>query len=251
MSVYALARIYMSSGMNDKAIDLLVNRPKGSEFYPFHYLDYLTALAKLHRLDKDADDYFHQFLSSFKGSNYIKDSYQKLAWHHFVQGSDKKYNEYMAMIIDNGNNVVDADKQAQRSAEKGEVQNYHLLRSRLLFDGGYYMEALTELTSSTKNYLDDSKDSLEYTYRIGRIYHGWGKSDVSITYYEKTIQLGATSEYYYAANSALKLGNIYEEKKQYKKALYFYEKAQSMENRQYRNSINQKAKAGINRIENK
>jgi len=74
---------------------------------------------------------------------------------------------------------------------------------------------------------------------------------VSITYYEKTIQLGATSEYYYAANSALKLGNIYEEKKQYKKALYFYEKAQSMENRQYRNSINQKAKAGINRIENK
>lgn len=251
MAVYALSRIYMSNSMNDKAIELLTNRPGGKGYYPFHFLDYLAGLAKLHRLDKDADDYFLRYLKNFKGANYIKDAYQKIAWHYFIQGNKKKYNEYIAKVTEYGNAIVDADKQAERAAENGEVPNYHLLRARLLFDGGYYPEALVEITSSTRNYLENKRDSLEYYYRIGRIYHEWGKEDACISFYEKTIQEGADSEYYFAANSALKLGNIYEARKDFKKAEYFYEKAQSMKNKEYRNSINQKAKAGINRIENK
>jgi tetratricopeptide (TPR) repeat protein len=236
--------------MNDKAIELLVNRPKGSEYYPFHYLDYLTGLAKLHRLDKDASDYFVKYLNNFKGTNYIKDAYQKIAWHYFIHGNSKKYSENMLKVLEYGTALVDADEQAERAAENGEVPNYHLLRGRLLFDGGYYPEALTELTYSTKNFLENERDSLEFYYRIGRIYHEWGKEEASITFYEKTIQEGAESEYYFAANSALKLGNIYEGKGDYKKAKYFYERAQSMNNKEYRNSISSKAKAGINRIEN-
>lgn len=251
VAVYALARIYMSGGMNDRAIELLTHRPKGRQYFDFYYLDYLAGLAKLHRLDKDADSYFIKYIKHFEGTNYIKDAYQKIAWHNFAHGYSRKYEEYMAKVLENGNTIVDADKQAERAAEKGDIPNFHLLRARLLFDGGYYMEALTELTSSTKNYLENQRDSLEYHYRIGRIYHEWGKADASIGYYEKTIQQGAESEYYYAANSALKLGNIYEDKGDLKKAEYFYERAQSMENKEYRNSINQKAKAGINRIESK
>ena len=251
MAVYALSRIYMSNSMNDKAIELLINRPFGKEYFPFHYLDYLTGLAKLHRLDKDADTYFIKYLTNFKGANYIKDAYQKLAWHQYIHGNEEKYQEYMASVQEHGNSVVDADKQAERAAKNGEVPNYHLLRGRLLFDGGYYQEALTELTSSTKKFLENERDSLEYQYRIGRIYHEWGKEDVCITFYERTIQKGAESEYYFAANSALKLGNIYEDRKDYAKAVQYYEMAQSMKNKEYKNSINQKAKAGINRVENK
>lgn len=251
IAVYALSRIYMTSGMNDRAIDLLTHRPKGKQYYNFCYLDYLAGLAKLHRLDKDADHYFLKYLKCFNGANYIKDSYQKIAWHYFIHGYDRKYEEYMEKVLAHGNTIVDADKQAERAAEKKEKPNYYLLRARLLFDGGYYQEALTELTSSTSNYLENQRDSLEYHYRIGRIYHEWGKAEASITYYEKTIQQGAESEYYFAANSALKLGNIYEDQGEFKKAEYFYERAQSMDNKEYKNSINQKAKAGINRIESK
>lgn len=251
VAVYALSRIYMTNSMNDKAIALLTQRPMGSEYYPFHYLDYLAGMAKLHRLDKDADEYFEKYLKNFRGMNYIKDAYQKLAWHYFIHGYNRKYNDNMEKVLLYGNTVVDADKQAERAAENKETPNFHLLRARLLFDGGYYPEALTELTSSTRNYLENQRDSLEYHYRIGRIYDEWGKDDASVTYYEKTIQQGADSEYYFAANSALKLGNIYEAKGEYKKAEYFYVRAQSMKNKEYKNSISQKAKAGINRIENK
>lgn len=251
LAVYSLSRIYMSNAMNDKAIDLLTHRPKGKEYFDFYYLDYLAGIAKLHRLDKDADDYFLKYLKHFKGNNYIKDAYQKIGWHYFVHGYTRKYKDYMQKVLDYGNTDVDADKQAEREAKKGELPNYNLLRARLLFDGGYYPEALTEITVGKINHLRNGRDSLEYFYRIGRIYHEWGKIDVSISYYEKTIQHGANSEYYFAANSALKLGNIYEDKGDLKKAEYFYERAQSMENKEYRNSINQKAKAGINRVETK
>lgn len=251
IAVYALSRIYMTNSMNDQAIELLTNRPLDQEYYPFYYLDYLTGMAKLHRLDKDANEYFTRYLKNFKGTNYIKDAYQKMAWHYFIHGYNRKYNDNMEKVLLYGNTVVDADKQAERAADNKETPNFYLLRARLLFDGGYYPQALTELTSSTKNYLENQRDSLEFHYRIGRIYDAWGKDEAAISYYEKTIQNGAESEYYFAANAALKLGNIYEEEGDYKKAEYFYVKAQSMKNKEYRNSINQKAKAGINRVENK
>lgn len=252
MAIYAIARIYMSTGMNDKAIEVLLNRPLGQEYFPFYYLDYLTGLAKLHRLDEDANKYFFKYVINFKGINYIKDAYQKIAWHYFVHDNPEKYEEYIAKVEKYGNDIVDADKQAEREAEKNSLPNYHLLRARLLFDGGYYQAAVEDLSSKDKSeYLSSEEDKLEYTYRLGRIYHEWGKKAEGIQFYKETIALGAESETYFAANAALQLGKIYEQQQQYDLAMNYYEAAQSMENKEYRNSINQKAKAGINRIENK
>ncbi len=252
MAIYALSRIYMGNGMNDKAIELLLNRPTGAEYFPFYYLDYLTGLAKLRRLDEDASKYFYKYAINFKGINYIKDAYQKIAWHSYVHGENDQYAANMKKVQKYGNTIVDADKQAEREAENNLVPNYHLLRGRLLFDGGYYEQAIVELTINTQdNFLNNTRDTLEYTYRLGRIYHEWGKTDDAIKNYKETIRLGSESEYYYAANAALKLGNIYEFKGDFINAAKYYEAAQDMENEEYQNSINQKAKAGLNRIENK
>lgn len=251
LAIYALSRIYMGNGMNDKAIELLLNRPLGKEYFPFYYLDYITGLAKLRRLDEDASKYFYKYVINFKGINYIKDAYQKIAWHNFVHGDEDQYAEIMNKVENYGNTIVDADKQAEREAAEDLIPNYHLLRGRLLFDGGYYEKAITELTVNTQdNFLINTRDTLEYTYRIGRIYHEWGKTDDAIINYKETIRLGSESEYYYAANAALKLGNIYELKGDFKNAVVYYEAAQDMKNEEYQNSINQKAKAGLNRIEN-
>jgi tetratricopeptide (TPR) repeat protein len=251
LAIYAISRIYLSNGLNDKAIDLLLSRPTGKEYFPFYYLDYLTGLGKLYRLDEDANKYFYKYVINFKGLNYIKDSYQKIAWYYLINNNIDKYKEYIDKVNQYGNAIIDADKQAERESEKGEAPNVILLKARLLFDGGYYEKALVAITGNTSSgYLQNKKDSLEFTYRIGRIYHEWGKPDNSIPFYDKTIENGSESEFYYAANSALKLGNIYEVKGDYNKAIFYYKEAQSMKNDEYKNSINQKAKAGIHRIEN-
>ncbi len=252
LAIYAISRIYMDNSLNNEAIELLLSKPTGEEYFPFYYLDYLTGLAKLHRLDDDAVNYLFKYVNNYKGINYIKDAYQKIAWYYLVNRNKEKYTEYINKIKQYGNSIADADEQAEREAENGEEPNIYLLRARLLFDGGYYEKALSAITGETETgFLRNTKDSLEFYYRIGRIYHEWGKVDNSISFYKNTVENGAESEYYFAANSALKLGIIYENKGDYENAEFYYEEAQSMENKEYRNSINQKAKAGLHRIENR
>ena len=41
LMAYALANIYLKTGNNDKAINVLKSRPQGAGYYPFFYLDYL------------------------------------------------------------------------------------------------------------------------------------------------------------------------------------------------------------------
>ncbi|MBN1339630.1 MAG: hypothetical protein JXA03_09920 [Bacteroidales bacterium] len=248
--VYSVARIYMNNGLNAKALDVLLSRPTGENYYPFHYLDYLTGVAKLNHLEPDAVIYLLRYVINFGGINYIKSAYQKIAWFYLIEGDTANYHEYMKKVLRFGGKMTDSDKQAEREAEKGLMPNVVLLKARLLFDGGYYPEAEKELLTSHL-YLTGERDSLEMYYRLGRIYHGWGKTGQAVKYYETAIMDGAASEYYYAANAALQLGLIHEEGRNYEKALYYYKAAQNMKNEEYRNSISQKAKAGIDRIENR
>ena len=65
------------------------------------------------------------------------------------------------------------------------------------------------------------------------------------------INIGADKEYYFAANSALKSGMIFESKMDFEKARYYYNKCLSLDFDEYKTSITQKAKAGLNRIRGK
>jgi hypothetical protein len=249
LAIYAISRIYSDNGLNDKAIELLLSRPMGDEYFPFYFLDYLTGIAKLNRLDSDSYKYLFKYVTNFKGINYIKDSYQKIAWYYLINENKENYKDFISKVQFYGNSVVDADIQAEREAENNLIPNPYLLKARLLFDGGYYEKALAAITSSkTTGFLLNARDSLEFPYRIGRIYHEWGKPEVAIPFYQKTIDNGSKSPYFFAANAALQMGIIYEKMTDFKKAEEYYKLAQSMENEEYKNSINQKAKAGLNRI---
>ncbi len=246
---YSFSNILLHTGHNDQAINILLSSPSGDEYFHFYYLYYLIGICKLNRLDDDANKYFVNYVSNFNGMNYIKSAYQKLAWYYLINGDKQKYREYISKVLKYGNSVIDADKQAVIEAKKSQVPNVHLLKARLLFDGSYYQKALNELENhKSKVLLRNRKDSLEYVYRLGRIYHEYGKVKKAIPFYEKTIKEGANLSYYFAANAALKLGTIYENKSDYYKAKYYYNKCLSLKFKEYKNSIRQEAKAGLNRI---
>lgn len=247
---YAAASIAIKTGANDKAIEILLARPAGTEYYPFYYLDYLTGVAKLNKLDFDAYKYLYSFLMNFKGQNYIKAAYQKLAWYYLVNNNTSKYKEKIAYSITLGSSIVDEDKQALTEGKSNTVPNIRLLKARLLFDGGYYQESLDMLQEKLPStYCVSTKDYLEYTYRIGRIYDEWGYDSKAIPFYELTVKNGSPFTYYFAANASLHLGMIYENLSNTVKAKYYYELCSQMKNTEYKNSINQKAKAGLNRLQ--
>ncbi|NTW31121.1 MAG: tetratricopeptide repeat protein [Bacteroidetes bacterium] len=247
---YACSNIALKTFANDKAIKILLARPTDKEYYPFHYLDYQTGIAKLNRLDSDAYKYFYSFILNFKGQNYIKSAYQKLAWYYLINNNTAKYKEKMNNVLTLGSTLVDEDGQALTEAKSNTIPNIILLKARLLCDGGYFQKALNILSEKKPSeFCVSPKDFLEYSYRLGRIYHEWGLSAKAIPFYELTIKNGSSSIYYFAANSALHLGYIYENNGNKEKAKYYYELCSSMKNTEYKNSINQKAKAGLNRLQ--
>ncbi len=248
MTVFTTAHIGIYGKYNEEALRVLDNRPKGAEFATFPLLTYLTALGKLNKLSPDADSYFKKFLAEYKGENHIKSAYQKIAWGYLLRGDTENYRHFIRKAATKGSNVVEADKQAQKEAESGRIPEIHLLRARLLFDGGYYQNASNEMKTLAQTTFQSPEEETEYLYRTGRIYHEWGKTDSALLYYSKAIEKGSALHRYFAANSALESGEIFEHRGDKEKALSFYHLCLTFDDHEYKNGIDQKAKAALNRL---
>jgi predicted negative regulator of RcsB-dependent stress response len=245
---YAIANVSIHNGENDQAIQILSGYKMESNSYPFYYLSYLSGVCRLNRLDSDACFPLLNFLGNFKGKNYIRSAYMHLAWYYLINNDLEKYNLYISRIPLRGYDQVDNDKEALTFATSNQKPEIQLLKARLLFDGGYYERALHELNSYSPS---NQRFQLELSYRKGRIYHQWGKTAEAIPYYNQTIKAGRNLPFYYAANAALQLGLIYENKADYAHAKACFTQVLEMDFEEYKFSISNKAQAGLNRIRSK
>jgi tetratricopeptide (TPR) repeat protein len=71
----------------------------------------------------------------------------------------------------------------------------------------------------------------------------------AIAFYKKTVNHHTISGTYYPANASLKLGEIFELQNKRTEALKWYKASMEYDNHEYENSIAQKAKSGISRVE--
>ena len=247
--VYASASILMKNGMNEKALKILRQRPQEPGSFPFYFLDFMEGNARLNSLDTTALKNYYYFLGHFRGLHYIKSAWQKVGWLQFIKGDTAGYRQAMAKVLSCGSASGEEDKQALHEAQLKQLPNLILLRARLLFDGGYYDKAAAELLNrSTKTFLYSKKDLVEYSYRLGRIYQESGNPVKALGYYRSTIQRGKNEPWYYAAASALQMGFIYENSGELVKADSAYHVCLECKPAEYKNSLSQKAKAGISRI---
>ena len=248
---FAAARLSHALGENELCIKVLENRPPAKEKYPFHYLDYLQGMSYLYMLDYERSEiYFKQFLKNFKGNNYIKSAYHKLAWIAFLRNNSVEELGFLKSIKSEGSLFIDEDKVALKEAKKNHINSPRLLRTRLLYDGGYYKKALLELTN-TINLSDYTVFFDEYYYRLACIQSKLNYTDEQIiAKYQKSFDLGKKSTNYYAPMSALQIGLIYEKKNDTKNAVIYFEKCLSVSDFDYERGIHQKAKVGLVRVTN-
>ncbi|MEM8906881.1 MAG: hypothetical protein AAGD05_03460 [Bacteroidota bacterium] len=248
LACFVLANMAMRIGKNDEAIQLLENRPQGSEYHPFYFLDFLLGIAKLRKLDPSAGQHLEYYLQHFQGKNYIKEAFQKLAWHHLLQGDEATYRRLIKVCKHKGNSSVSSDKSAEKEAKRGIVPHPILLKARVLFDGGYYQEAYDLLQEQSIDQFNRTDLQLEYIYRLGRICHELQQVPEALQYYQQTIDQGRDQKYYYACNAALKSGILYEAQKEDDQARSYYRLCLSMKPNEYRSSLHGLAKAGLNRL---
>ena len=248
MGTFIVANIAMRTDRGDEAIRILQNRPSGAGYHSFYYLDYMLGLAKLQRLDKDADVYLKKYVERFKGKNFIKDAYQKLAWHALIFDNPTEYQRYNNLCKSKGSAIVGSDKSALNEANAGEIPNISLLKARLLFDGGHFQKAYDVLSTQCETDFTTKKTQLERTYRMGRITHKLKQYRYALDFYQNTIDHGKNDEWYFACRAALERGLIFETQKKYAEAKKAYQECLTIKPDEHKTGLHQQAKAGLSRL---
>jgi tetratricopeptide (TPR) repeat protein len=245
---YMTANLAINDKRNEYAKTVILQRNMSAEYLNTPVWDFELAYTRIHHLETgDAIQYFQAFLARFKGKYYLKDACEKISWCYFLQGDMAAAEKARQLVLSRGSETTDADKQAAKDAKSGLWPNPLLLKARLLNDGGYNDEAINLLTGKSAADFTKDQDKLEFAYRVARIYDDVGRDSEAVKMYLLAIRLGKDRTEYYAARAALQIGLIYEQQGKKDLAITYFQECLDMKDHDYKDSLDQKAKAGIER----
>lgn len=245
---YMAANLGIHNKMNDYAERILLGRNPSQEYLQTSAWDYQLAMVKMNKLElKDATFFLERFVHEFRGKTFVKDAYQKLWWSYYLQGNRAAAEVARKQILERGSTDAEPDKKAQQDARAGTYPNIVLLKARLLSDGGYHLQALDALKGYSKASFGKPEEQLELVYRLGRIYDDMHRDAEAIQMYNQAIEMGRDRREYYGARAALQAGQILEKQGRKKEAIAYYQQCLDMDDHEYKDSIDQRAKAGLQR----
>ncbi|MBV9989565.1 MAG: tetratricopeptide repeat protein [Chitinophagaceae bacterium] len=248
LHAYMAANLGINKQQSEFAKNIILNRNRSGEYLKTSVWDLELGYTRIYHLEtQEAARSLEYFLANFKGKFYVKDALQKLSWCYYLQGNLPKAEEIRKRILVKGATDSEADKQALRDAKTGRWPNILLLKARLLNDGGYHSDAAALLQGKTENDFSTEEDKLEFVYRMGRIDDDMGRDEEAIRNYQNAIRKGEHRTEYYAARAALQIGQIYEKKGQKALAIQYYQRCIDMDDHEFKNSLDQRAKSGIAR----
>jgi tetratricopeptide (TPR) repeat protein len=246
--------VLMKEGKSEEASYYLNAAPAGPAYISFPFLNYLQGEIKLQKGEYVAAsrDYL-LFQKQYKGFNYLKDTYLKLFMCSWLSGDDADANAFIKQIAAKGKTIVEADQFAKRFAEEflaGKVESRQkiLFQARYATDGGFLDEAVDLIVSVSEKSFGTVKEKAEYNYRKARILQKLGQVPNAIPYYERVMQLNHATSSGFSASAALQLGYIFKEKRENQKAVGYFKKAMSFKNHEYKNSIDNKARAALTEL---
>ncbi len=245
--LYAWSDYLMKNGQNDMAIKVICSQQKDPGYIPFWPIEFIQGVALQNKLDKSCVSHFLSYIQGVRKGNYINACFQRLAWQSLLNGSPQEYDKYIQQI---NRSIINTEQDQAALFEQQSKQRpfIQLLKARLLFDGGYYSQSMEELSSIKTENLHHPLCQLEYYYRLARNYEKQGSFTKAMFLFNKVIIDGSTVANYYAANAALNAGNVCEQLNNKKQAQLYYKKCLSLSPTQYKESIHQKAKIGLERI---
>lgn len=239
--------VLCKNAQSEAALPVFLNYPKGADYGHLLLISYMLGEIFLQKSQYEkAITYYDFFVKKHKGINYKKDAHYKIFLAYWLQNKSKEAQIYFDKIRTEGRRTVEADRYAAQVYEQGAWPNPVLMRVRLATDGGYYEQAHEALKQLNTNILSNNKkDLVEYFYRSARLHHQTRDTAQAIYFYKQTIEQGKDLPYYFAANSALQLGYLYQEQGNMAAACQYFERTLTFRKHEYKNSLDNKAKAAI------
>ena len=248
LNTYVKANLALDYRKSDEAIQTLRAASGDPSFGLYPVFDYQMGCALYNQCDTSSVHSFTSYLKKNKSDLYIKDCWQKMALIWYLSGDPGRAVNCRSQISKNGTARIDADKQAQKFAETATWPDKILLKARLLIEAGYHSKALTALTNANTATLSNPADKAEYYFRMGRISEETDDFIKAVEYYQYTIRIGKERHEQFAARAALQLGKMYERSNKPVQAIQHYKECLQMPAHDFQNSIDQQAKAGLNRL---
>ena len=246
----------IKEGKSEIALTIMDKQKMDKNHLPFPFLEYLKAEIYLQKGQyQTASKLYQSFLTKYKGFNFLKDTYYKLFLCYWLSNEEVKGIKYLEKIKSVGSTIVESDKVATKFSDNylnkkltKSISQKVLMKARLSFDGGYYDKALELLITYSENSFDQISDRAEFNYRKGRIFQKLNNFPQAITFFDRAIVLSESQNWSFGASSALQLGYIYQSKNEKVKAKSYFEKAISYKKHEYKNSVDNKAKAALNEM---
>ena len=242
----------MKNGHSEQALTWLTTRPTGPAYVPLPIIENLLGdvyLQKGHYTTALA--HYGQFLAQYRGQNFVKDSHYKRFLCYWLAGDDPRARAELLRVQTTGQTTVEADKAAQKTADAylktfPSQRQRVLMQARLAADGGFLEQAFATLKPYTETSFSAMPERAEYQYRMGRICQKQGNVPAAIAAFERAIVLSDPDQLSFGATSALQLGYVYQQQRNVPKARQAFEKALSYKHHEYKNSVDNKARAALN-----
>ncbi|MCG8306947.1 MAG: TTC39/IML2 family protein [Cytophagales bacterium] len=247
---YAYALILMKNSQSDLALKILEDcLEKNDKPLNIPQLYYLLGEIRLQKSQPDlAIHYYREFLEAHWGKNLIKDTYYKVGICYSMKNDKERASYYFSKSKEFDWAKNEADKYAEISLESDVPISVELMKIRFATDGGFYETALKTLLELDTGRLSEV-ERCEYYYRSARLYHKTNQVGKAIALYKKTIELQGDNAWYFAPNSALQLGLVFLSKGNNRDAFYYLKLVNSYRDYPYRNSIRQKAKVELKKLD--
>ncbi|MFK5856390.1 MAG: tetratricopeptide repeat protein [Bacteroidota bacterium] len=242
---YFRANIAYRIGKNEEALSILQQINIDGNPHADIIYSYLMGKILLRKLDDGARYYLARYLRHLEKEEYVKEINYKLALFNLVNNNRLAYSEYCEIVIDQGKDVNERDREALYDAELDYFPDVNLVKARLLLDGGYYDEFKMSIDSFNDENTGLLPYILEYDFLMGRFYAAKGDYNDAISQFVKVIELGGDEDYYFASEAALRLGNIYYEMGQKEIAKQYFEKSIKLYKSDYYEYIEDKAAKGL------
>ncbi len=239
----------IKDSQSEKVLEWIDQLDKHNQGLQMYYVEYLRGEALTHKGEyAKAIVAYQKFLKGYKSQSFKKDANFKIALCYYLLNDLTQAKTFFDKAKVTGREQADPDKYAAQQLEENRFPNAKLLKLRFYTDGGYFKEAQAEVQSIHPSELKLLRDQVEFNYRKARLAHKMGELAVAKLFYQQCIDLNKENPWYFAPNSALQLGYIYRDQKDYAQAKKYFELALNYRRHEYKNSIDTKARFALDQL---
>lgn len=239
----------IKDSQSEKVLEWIDHLDKNNQGLQMYYIEYLRGEALTHKGEYlKAIAAYQRFLKGYRSQSFKKDANFKMSLCYYLLNDLTQAKVYFDKAKITGRQQAEPDKYAAQQLEENKFPNAKLLKLRFYTDGGYYKEAQAEVQSIHPADVKLLRDQIEFLYRKGRLAHKMGDLVLAKTLYQQCIDLNKENPWYFAPNSALQMGYIYRDQKDYGQAKKYFELALNYRRHEYKSSIDTKARFALDQL---